>query len=149
MWVRVRAFKVSNYLSIACKLYTCKGSLSICFKLVWPPPTIGCLAIIYLIETGIFLNVGLLNIKWVLGYSLGNLCDFSSIPHSFHSSMLRLFAINPFDTKVSATPSPHWLIFGLRGPLRIILSPEMRFQKGRKVDWSKKNGPFFSHLPHK
>ena len=37
-----------------------------------------------------------------------------------------------------------WLIFGLSGPLRIILSTEMRFWNGRKVDWSKKkSGPFF------
>ena len=42
--------------------------------------------------------------------------------------------INPFDTiGVSVTPSPPWLIFELKEPLKIILSPEMRFQKDRKV----------------
>ena len=56
--------------------------------------------------------------------------------------------IDPFDTiGVSATPSPPWLIFGLREPLRIILSPEMRFQKGRKVGQSQKSDPFFHALP--
>ena len=56
--------------------------------------------------------------------------------------------LNPFDTiGVSATPLPPWLILRLRGPLTIILSPEMRFWKGRKVDWSQKNGPFFVPSP--
>ena len=53
--------------------------------------------------------------------------------------------INPFNTiGVSAAPSPPGsYLGGLSGPLRIILSPEMRFQNGRKVDWSQKMAHVF------
>ena len=46
---------------------------------------------------------------------------------------IRQMKVIPFNTVgVSATLPIPWFIFGLRGPLRIILSPKMRFQKDRK-----------------
>ena len=64
---------------------------------------------------------------------------YNIIKETMNKTKLKETCINPSDTiGDSTTPSPPWLKFGLRGPLRIILSPEMRFQKGRKVDWSQK-----------